>query len=77
MAGAMASILCAASKKSQCSEGKKKKKELKQNQSPQKKVIYSRLQNPLMEEPKIHTHTPSNIKPRHNLGPLVKSTCSF
>lgn len=56
MAGAMASTLCAACKKSQCSGGGKK--ELKQNQSPQKKVIYSRLQNPLMEEPKnSHTHT--------------------
>lgn len=75
MAGAMASTLCAASKK--VSAQKKKKNVLKQNQSPQKKVIYSGLQNPLIEESKIHICTPSNTKPRHNLGPLVKTTYSF
>lgn len=56
MAGAIASILCAVSKKV---SAQKKKNVLKQNQSPQKKVIYSGLQNPLIEESKIHTCKPS------------------
>lgn len=54
MAGAIASILCAVSKKV---SAKKKKNVLKQNQSPQKKVIYSGLQNLLIEESKIQMYT--------------------
>lgn len=40
---------------------------MEQNQSPQQKVISSRLQNPLMGEPKTHTRIPSRTKSRHNL----------
>lgn len=73
-AGAMSSILCAASK-SQCS--KKKKTFWSKTKAPNKKVIYCRLQNPLMREPKnSHMHTLA-YKTKTQSHPLFKSTCSF
>ena len=52
----LSSILCAASRRVSSQE---KKKKWEQNQSLQQKNYFLSIKNLLVEEPKIHTHTPS------------------